>query len=676
MKILLGLAVASSLLSACQSVRTPAVPPAPRTQDERMNWWREARFGLFLHWGLYAIPAGEWRGSKGHGEWIRETAQIPLEDYVPLQQQFNPRNFNAREWARMARAAGMKYVVITSKHHDGFGLWDSKVSEWDVGGTPFGRDILAELKQACEAEGLRFGTYHSIMDWHHPDYLPRRAWETRPEEGADFERFEDYLHAQVRELIENYRPSVMWFDGEWERTWNHERGVELFDWCRKLAPEMIVNNRVDVHRGGMGGFNLSSEAVGDFATPEQEIPATGVPGMDWETCMTMNDHWGFNALDANWKSCTYLISKLCDIASKGGNFLLNIGPRADGSFPPESVERLAQIGEWMKLRGEAIHGTQASPFENLEHGRATVRGSTLYLIGFDAPYGGEWRIPGLANEIRSCRVLGLEVAGTQVSVPFRREGADVLLNLCMVPTNPHADVFRLELDGPPRVYRSPRIVTPAPIFTEEQRVELVASAPELEVRWSVDGGAPARRGPLTLRQSATVQAQCFLGERPVSSIRSARLERVEPLPALPAAGSSRGLLCRVFQGQYQRLPDFATLAAAREYAVEAFALPSGHAVEQELRQFVGFLEVPEQGIWEFALVSDDGSRLLIDGEAIVDHDGLHSPSEKRGFAALARGPHRIELNWFNAAGGAELELRWRKAGGEAFVPIPASLLSH
>ncbi len=641
-----------------------------------MAWWREARFGLFLHWGLYAIPAGEWKNSKGHGEWIRESAQIPLEDYLPLQQQFNPVNFNAREWARMARAAGMRYVVITSKHHDGFGLWDSKVSEWDVGGTPFGRDILGELKRACEAEGLRFCTYHSIMDWHHPDYLPRRAWESRSAEGADFERFEDYLHAQVRELVENYRPAVMWFDGEWERTWNHERGVELFRLCRQAAPEMIVNNRVDVHRGGMGGFNLSSEAVGDFATPEQEIPATGVPGLDWETCMTMNDHWGYNALDADWKSSTDLIRKLCDIASKGGNFLLNVGPRADGTFPPESVERLAEIGEWMKLRGEAIHGTQASPFENLEHGRATVRGSTLYLIGLDVPWGGEWRIPGLANEIRSCRVLGLEVAGTQASVPFRREGADVLLNLCMVPTNPHADVFRLELDGPPRVYRSPRIVAPAPIFTGEQRVELLAPAPELEVRWSIDGGAPLRRGPLLLRESATVQAQCFLGDQPVSGIRSLSLERVEPQPALPAAGSSPGLWCRIFQGQYERVPDFTTLAAAREHAVQGFGLPQGHSAEHEVRQFVGFLDVPEEGIWEFALASDDGSKLRIDGELIVDHDGLHSPSEKRGFAALARGPHRIELGWFNAAGGAELSLKWRKAGGEAFAPIPSSLLTY
>lgn len=636
-----------------------------------MDWWREARFGLFLHWGLYAIPAGEWRGSRGHGEWIRESAQIPLEDYLPLQQQFNPVNFDARAWARMAREAGMQYVVITSKHHDGFALWNSDVSEWDVGATPFGRDILGELKAACEAEGLRFCTYHSIMDWHHPDYLPRRSWEKRGSEGADFERFEDYLHAQVSELICNYRPAVMWFDGEWESTWNHERGVELFQLCRRLAPEMIVNNRVDVHRGGMGGFSVSSEAVGDFATPEQEIPATGMPGMDWETCMTMNDHWGFNALDDHWKSTTDLVRKLCDIASKGGNFLLNVGPRADGTFPPESVQRLAEIGEWMRVNGEAIRDTTASPFEDLQHGRASVRGSTLYLISFDAPMGGEWRIPGLANSIRSCRSLGLGK-----DVPFRRDGADVLLNLCMLPTNPHAEVFKLELDGAPRVYRSPRISAQAPIFIGEQRITLQASAPELEVRWSIDGSEPQQRGSLTLRETAEVRARCYLGDKPVSAVQTARFERVEPSPALPAGGTATGLLCRVFQGQYSRLPDFSTLVPAREIVAESVSLPPRHSAENEVRQFVGFVEVPEDGIYEFALSSDDGSRLLIDGDVVVDHDGLHSPSEKRGHAALRRGPHRIEVGWFNAAGGAELKLSWRRAGGEAFVQIPSALLAH
>ncbi|MGH7151985.1 MAG: alpha-L-fucosidase, partial [Planctomycetota bacterium] len=275
------------LLASCAN---PPPGPSPRAsgseRDQRMDWWREARFGLFLHWGLYAIPGGEWKDATGHGEWIRDTARIPLEVYERLLPKFDPVGFDADAWARAARAAGMRYVVITSKHHDGFCLFDSEETEWDVASTPFGRDILGELAEACRRHGLRFCTYHSIMDWHHPDYLPRRTWETRAADGADFDRFERYLHSQVREIVERYHPAVMWFDGEWEPTWTHERGLRLFRLCRSLDPSMIVNNRVDVHRGGMAGFSRSEEAVGDFATTEQEIPATGLPGVDWETCMT------------------------------------------------------------------------------------------------------------------------------------------------------------------------------------------------------------------------------------------------------------------------------------------------------------------------------------------------------------------------------------------------------
>jgi len=232
-----------ALCGACSSSGDKGPPADPKAeQDRRMAWWREARFGMFIHWGLYAIPAGEWNGTTSYAEWIRDSAKIPLEEYEKLQAQFNPVKFDADAWAKLAADAGMKYLVITSKHHDGFGLFDSAQTGWDVGGTPFQRDILAELSAACERRGVRFCTYHSIMDWHHPDYLPRRPWESRPAEGADFERFEKYLGAQVTEVVQRYRPGVMWFDGEWENTWTHERGLALFDLCRKLDPAMFVNN--------------------------------------------------------------------------------------------------------------------------------------------------------------------------------------------------------------------------------------------------------------------------------------------------------------------------------------------------------------------------------------------------------------------------------------------------
>jgi len=272
-------------------------------RDARMKWWRDARFGMFIHWGLYAIPAGEWNSKKNHGEWIRTTAQIPLEEYDKFVQQFNPVKFNAEDWVKMAKDAGMKYIVITSKHHDGFNLFNSNETDFDVMSTPFHRDILKELSDACHKYGMKMCWYHSIMDWHHPDYLPRRDWEkNRSAVGADYKRFFEYLKAELKELLTNYGEiGVLWFDGEWESTWNSKYGIELYNYVRSLQPNIIINNRVGVGRNDMEGSTKEGEFGGDFGTPEQQIPATGLPGVDWETCMTMNDHWGYNKYDKNFK---------------------------------------------------------------------------------------------------------------------------------------------------------------------------------------------------------------------------------------------------------------------------------------------------------------------------------------------------------------------------------------
>ncbi|MBN1155154.1 alpha-L-fucosidase, partial [candidate division KSB1 bacterium] len=278
-------------------------------KDERMAWWRDARFGMFIHWGLYAIPAGEWNGETGHGEWIRSTAEIPIDTYDQFIHQFNPEKFNADEWVALAKETGMKYIVITSKHHDGFCLFDSKYTDFDVMSTPFQRDIMSEIAEACRKQDIKICWYHSIMDWHHPDYLPRREWETdRSTEGADFGRFIQYMKNQLKELVHNYGEiGVLWFDGEWESTWNREYGRDLYNYVRGLQPNIIINNRVGASRSGMEGFAKGEEGAGDFGTPEQQIPAKGIPGVDWETCMTMNDHWGYNKNDHNWKSTEDLI---------------------------------------------------------------------------------------------------------------------------------------------------------------------------------------------------------------------------------------------------------------------------------------------------------------------------------------------------------------------------------
>jgi len=441
-------ATAAATLPAAQTA-APSIarahPDVPK--DIRLDWWREARFGLFIHWGLYAIPAGEWNGRTDYGEWIRNNAKIPVEVYDRFQAQFNPTKFDADTWVRLAKQAGMQYIVITTKHHDGFALFDSKGTTWDVMATPYGRDIVRQFADACRRGGIRLGLYYSIMDWHHPDYLPRREWEaaSRPEAGADFERYVAFMKGQLKELLTNYGPvGVLWFDGQWENTWSAARGRDLYSYVRVLQPSIIVNNRV-------------GDGSGDFGTPEQEIPATGLPGSpDWETCMTMNRNWGYNRADKDFKPARTLVRNLVDIASKGGNFLLNVGPTADGEFPAESVERLAQIGDFMRVAGESIHGTSASPFPSLPWGRCTQRrldGNTtrLYLHVWDRPGDGVLVVPGLLNEVRRARPLAT------INKPFdlqvERHGDDVRIGLDLVSgpgPGPH-DVIALDIAGGPRV---------------------------------------------------------------------------------------------------------------------------------------------------------------------------------------------------------------------------------
>ena len=382
------------------------------SKDERMGWWNQARFGMFIHWGLYAVPAGEWKGEKvsGIGEWIMERGQIPVSEYELLAGQFNPVKFDAEQWVQIAKNAGMKYIVITSKHHDGFCLWDTKYTDYDVvDATPFKRDILGELAQECRKQGIRICFYHSIMDWHHPDaqapFYPK--YNDTSKSNPNFDRYvEYYLKGQLKELVQNYGPlGILWFDGEWVRDWTREMGWDMFDYCLSLQPDIIVNNRVGNGRQGMQGLSKSREFAGDYGTPEQEIPATGLPGVDWETCMTMNDTWGYKSYDNNWKSREELLHKLVDIASKGGNFLLNVGPTAEGLIPGPSVERLAAIGEWMKLNAESIYGTTASPLGEVPWGRCTAKPGKLYLHVFDWPANGKLEVSGLKYKVKKAYLL-------------------------------------------------------------------------------------------------------------------------------------------------------------------------------------------------------------------------------------------------------------------------------
>ena len=429
---------------------------ASANSQRRMAWWRADRFGMFIHWGLYAVPAGEYdhKQVNGIGEWIMNNARIPRNAYEEFVTQFNPQGFDADAWVRMAKYAGMKYIVITSKHHDGFCLFDASNTAYDiVDATPYGRDTLKALSAACQRHGIKFCTYYSIMDWHHPSQLPakvqngRPTWNpTRMQEGEKA-AYTQYMKKHLAELVTEYKTHVLWFDGEWPAWWTDEDGRELYQWLLGLNPKLIVNNRVGAGRKGMGGFSKAGSFAGDFGTPEQEIPHTGVDS-DWESCMTLNDTWGFKTNDHNWKSTDTLVRNLIDIASKGGNYLLNVGPKADGTFPQATVERLRGVGDWMSVNGESIYGTRAALFRP-QWGRVTRKQGTLYLHVFDWPKDGLLAMPALENRVRRVSMLAMP----ETTLTAEARGEEFVVRVPDTALDRIATVIAIDVEGMPKLAR-------------------------------------------------------------------------------------------------------------------------------------------------------------------------------------------------------------------------------
>lgn len=419
------------------------VSPIEETEeqhDERMAWWREAKFGMFIHWGLYAVPAGVWKGAcvPGIGEWIQQRARIPVEEYERLAERFNPVRFNAREWVRIAKEAGMRWIVITAKHHDGFCMFDTRLTDYNiVKATPFGRDPLEELAEACREEGIRLGFYYSqTLDWHHPDGMGN-DWDYDPA-GQDFTRYlRGYVKPQLRELLTNYGPvAVIWFD---IGTPTPELARELKELVRELQPGAIVSGRI-------GGGGRWARGLGDYREMgDNEIPDRRVEG-DWETPATINDTWGYKSYDHNWKSAGVLIQRLVDIVSKGGNYLLNVGPTAEGAIPEPCVRILKEVGGWLRVNGESIYGAAASPIEILPDApyRCTAKPGRLYLHVLAWPWDGRLEVSGVKDEVRRAYLLADPDRG---ELEFEQEGEDVMISLPDKAPDPVDTVVVLEMGG-------------------------------------------------------------------------------------------------------------------------------------------------------------------------------------------------------------------------------------
>ncbi len=445
----------STLLVFNLSAQTSAKP-------DRMEWWREARFGMFIHWGVYAVPAGVYKGQKIQriGEWIMNRGKIPVAEYQQFAKQFNPVKYDPYAWVKMAKDAGMKYIVITAKHHDGFALFDSKASKWDmVDATPYHKDLLKPLAEACRKQGIKLGFYYSqAQDWNNPGGAASRKvasegwanpdsaaidaytaahdghWDPAQETKTMAQYIDDVAVPQVKELLTNYGDvSILWWDTPTGMT---DEFAEKLDAEVKLHPNLITNDRLK-----------RPNFPGDFKTPEQRIPnLSELDGKDWETCMTMNETWGYKSWANNWKSEETLVHNLVDIASKGGNYLINVGPKADGTFPQESIDLLKGMGKWMKVNGEAIYDTKASPFGLFTWGRCTQKASgkntILYFSVFNWPADGQLVIQGLKNKVLSASLLANKA-------PLKTQAGNdgLVIKLPVKAIDPMATVVKVVVQG-------------------------------------------------------------------------------------------------------------------------------------------------------------------------------------------------------------------------------------
>jgi len=394
----IALLVATATLAQPLAAGEPSPPSILPAQPESLRKWQEMRFGMFIHWGPVSLTGREIGWSRGK--------PTPREEYDSLYKRFNPTEFSAEQWVSLAKQAGMKYMVLTSKHHDGFCLWHSQYTDYDIASTPFGRDVIKELTDECKRQGVAFGPYYSILDWYQPDYGESRGVGPgyQLDRQPDIRKHVEYVKNQLRELNQNYGPfHVFWFDGEWESPWTHEMGVDLNNFCRRLQPDVLINNRVDKGRRGMHGMFQPGEFAGDYGTPEQRV-GTFERNVPWETCMTICRQWSWKPND-QLKSLQQCLHVLVLTAGGDGNLLLNVGPMPDGRIEPRQADRLREMGAWLQVNGQSIYGTWGGPFKPGKWGASTCKGKTIYLHVLNWPED-RLTLPGIPAKIASAQLLG------------------------------------------------------------------------------------------------------------------------------------------------------------------------------------------------------------------------------------------------------------------------------
>jgi len=405
----------------------------PRT-DPAMAQWRADRFGIMLHWGIYSELGGWWQGKEvtGAAEWIKAFAKIPRADYDALVPQFNPTNYDPVAWAKLFKATGAKYVVVTTKHHDGFCLWNSRCTDYSVASTPYKSDLLRPLADAVRAEGLDMGFYYSIIDWHHPDY---RAAIKSPDDAEAYAHYLEYMKNQIKELLTEFGPiTTLWFDGRWDPSYKTrpEIGRDLEAYCRSLSPGLVLGDRVRAY-----------DSIADYNSGfERKLPQSQ-PATDWEACMTMTENsWGYHRTWSGdgWKTPQYFCELLTRCAAMSGNFLINLGPKPDGTIRDEELTRLQDIGEWMKINGAAIYGTEAFPITDLPAGiYSTHQGKRVYLTVFRWPNTDKLKLTGLS-------IARAELLTAEGPKPIAVEKNHTLTGLPMEAPSPIASVLVLQLD--------------------------------------------------------------------------------------------------------------------------------------------------------------------------------------------------------------------------------------